>query len=214
MIISHKHRFIFFAVPKTATHAVRKTLRNHLATDDWEQQTLFGKQLLPIPELAAIGHGHISARQVKPHLTDETWNTYFKFSFVRNPFDRFVSACFFLNRERPNFERTAPAFMKQAIKRSRFQQRALGLPQAHFLTDSGGELAMDYVGRYETLQESIDFICDRIGVPSSDLSRKNASQHHAYTKYYDGELRNLVGNFYQDDLRLFSYAFEPVARLR
>ena len=33
MIISHKHRFIFVAVPKTATHAVRKALRPHLGRD-------------------------------------------------------------------------------------------------------------------------------------------------------------------------------------
>jgi hypothetical protein len=54
VIISHRHKFIFFAVPKTATHATREALRQHLGPDDWEQQVLFGKQALPMPEIAAL----------------------------------------------------------------------------------------------------------------------------------------------------------------
>lgn len=207
MIISHRHKFIFFAVPKTATHTIRQALRKHLAVNDWEQQTLFGEQYLPIPELAALKHGHISVRELKRHLPDDTWDTYFKFAFVRNPYDRFVSACFFLNRKTANFETSAVAFMKDALRRPRFQQRALGRPQADFLTDSSGKLALDHVGRYETLQESFDEICHRIGISSSDLSRKNVSQHSSHTKYYDQELKEQVADFYGDDLRLFSYEF-------
>lgn len=207
MIISHRHKFIFFAVPKTATHTIRQALRKHLAQDDWEQQTLFGEQYLPIPELATLKHGHISVRELKPHLPDDTWDTYFKFAFVRNPYDRFVSACFFLNRKTADFEASAVSFMKEALKRPRFQQRALGRPQADFLTDSSGKLALDHVGRYETLQESFDEICHRIGIASSDLSRKNASQHSSHTEYYDQELKDQVTDFYADDLRLFSYEF-------
>jgi len=208
VIISHKHRFIFFAVPKTATHAVRQALRTHLAAGDWEQQTLFGEQYLPIPELAAMKHGHISARQLKHHLPQGTWDSYFKFGFVRNPFDRFVSACFFLNRGVQDFQSSAGSFMKQAVRRPRFQQRALGRPQAHYLCDHTGEIAVDYVGRYESLQASFDHICKEIGISSSNLSRKNASEHDSYAKYYDKELRDLVADFYRDDLRLFAYEWE------
>lgn len=203
MIVSHSHKFIFFAVPKTATHAVRQALRQHLTEDDWEQQTLFGKQFLPIPELAALGHGHISAKQLKPHLPADTWETYFKFAFVRNPFDRFVSTCFFLNRGTPNFEGSALSFMKAALGRARFRARVLVRPQADLLTDSLGGIAMDFVGRYESLQASFDEICDRIGVPSSSLPRKNVSRHRSYDEYYDETLKQQVADFYRDDLRLF-----------
>lgn len=205
MIVSHRHRYIFFAVPKTATHAIRQALRKSLGSDDWEQQTLFGKQYLPIPALAAIDHGHIAVRQLKPHLPAGQWDSYFKFAFVRDPFDRFVSTCFFLNRRAVNFRATAIAFMKEAIRRPRFRKRALGRPQADMLIDGAGELALDYVGRYETLQESFAHICGEIGIPPSELFRTNASQHEAFASYYDEELIELIGEFYRDDLQLFGY---------
>ena len=203
MIISHSHKFVFFAVPKTATHAIRQALRQQLTEGDWEQQTLFGQQFLPMPELAALGHGHISAQQLKPHLAPDVWETYFKFAFVRNPFDRFVSTCFFLNRGTPNFENSALSFMKAALGRPRFRGRVLVKPQADLLTDDLGGIAMDFVGRYETLQASFDEICERIGIPSSNLPRKNVSEHRSYDQYYDEALKQQVADFYRDDLRLF-----------
>ena len=55
MIISAKNRFIFAAVPKTGTHAVRQALREHLGPDDLEQVGLFVTKRFPMPELAKIG---------------------------------------------------------------------------------------------------------------------------------------------------------------
>lgn len=211
MIISHRHRFIFFAVPKTATHTIRQALREHKGPEDWEQQVLFGTQSLPIPEIARIKHGHISAQQIKPHLDPEIWGNYFKFGFVRDPFDRFVSTCFFLNRGNEQFADQADSFMRQALSRPRFRQRVLVRPQIQQLSNASGEVALDFVGRYETLQQSYDEICERIGIPTTALARKNPSEHADYTEYYDDELRGIVGEFYEDDLRVFDYGFPPSA---
>ncbi len=213
LIISHKHRFIFFAVPKTATHAIRQALREHMGPDDWEQQVLFGKQSLPIPEIAKIRHGHISVRQIRPHIAAQVWDNYFKFCFVRNPFDRYVSTCFFLNRSNPNFSASAVSFMKQALSRQQFRQRILVQPQVMQLRDTDDEIALDYVGRYETVQQSYDEICERIGIPATDLARKNPSRHAAYADYYDDELRGIVGEFYKDDLASLGYGFAPSDQL-
>jgi hypothetical protein len=207
MIISHKHKFIFFAVPKTATHTIREALRQHTGPDDWEQQVLFGEQFLPIPQLARLRHGHISAQEIRPHLEAGIWESYFKFAFVRNPFDRFVSCCFFLNRANPNFEVAAVTFMKERLQRTRFQQRILVQPQYRQLCTADGAVALDYVGRYENLQQSYDTICERIGIPKTELSKKNSSEHSRYAKYYDDDLRQQVADFYKEDLRLFSYDF-------
>lgn len=207
MIVSHKHRFIFFAVPKTATHAIRQALQQHMGPEDWEQQTLFGRQSLPIPEIANIRHGHVSARQIEPHLSTEVWKTYFKFGFVRNPFDRFVSTCFFLNRHDANFSNSAVQFMKHCLTVERFRQRVLVKPQSEILTNASGEIAVDFVGRYENLQHSYDEICERIRIPTTDLTRRNPSEHATYAEYYDDELREVVATFYNDDLRIFSYGW-------
>lgn len=166
---------------------------------------MLGEQSLPIPELAKLGHGHISARQIRPHLSDEDWDSYFKFGFVRNPFDRFVSTCFFLNRDDPNFAARAMGFMKSALTVPRFRQRILVTPQNLQLSDSSGCIALDYVGRYENLQSSYDEVCSRVGIPSEKLPVKNTSKHAAFTDYYDEELHAIVANFYADDLRAFDY---------
>lgn len=210
MIISHKHRFIFFAVPRTATHAVRQALRAHLGEDDWEQQALFGKQVIPVPDIASIGHGHVSFQQARAYLPAGTVSSYFKFGFVRNPFDRFVSTCFFLNRRNPGFTGNEVEFMRQAIRNTRFRQRVLVSPQYHMLTDGNDTLMIDYVGRYETLQESFDNICSQIGVTPAELSMKNSSRHRQYQCYYDETLKLSVAEFYRKDFELFGYDTEKV----
>ena len=111
MIVSFAHRFVFAAIPKTGTHAVRQALRAHLGPEDMEQVGLFVDKRLPIPELAALEHGHIGLAQLRPHLPAEQFDSFFKFAFVRNPFDRFVSYCAFMTRERGEFEKDPKAVM-------------------------------------------------------------------------------------------------------
>jgi hypothetical protein len=166
---------------------------------------LFGESRIPIPEIAALNHGHITCRQLKPCISADIWENYFKFGFVRNPFDRFVSTCFFLNRRNPGFRGNEIAFMKQALRKPAFRRRVLVIPQADVLAGEDGQSEMDYVGRYESLQESYDEICRRIGLPAGVLARKNASIHSDYMNYYDAELKEMVGDFYRRDLELFGY---------
>ncbi len=211
MIYSNKHRFIFFATPKTATHALRQALTPRLGTDDWEQQVLYGQSAAPIPALASIKHGHISAAQLRPHVSDADWDSFLKFGFVRNPFDRFVSTCFFLNRNNENFAPDATRFMKRALRMPNFKQRILVRPQVELLTGSDGQLALDIVGRYESLQASFDEISAALGLPTVDLARKNASKHKSYTEYYDDELIESVAKFYADDFEKFSYDPELIS---
>jgi hypothetical protein len=66
MIVSHQHRFIFAAIPKTGTHSVRQALREQLGPDDIEQVGLFVDKRFPYPARAQIRHGHLSLEQVRP----------------------------------------------------------------------------------------------------------------------------------------------------
>ena len=207
MIISHTHKFIFFAVPKTGTHAVREVLRTHLSRDDWEQQMLTGNQKLPIPEIAEIGHGHITVREIRPYLSQEIWSEYHKFAFIRNPFDRFISVCAFLNRENPAFAKSPLAWMKEALSRPRFRERVLVREQFEQLCNEEREIGVDSVGRYESLQESLDAVLGKLSLPSSPLSVLNSSEHKAYSEYYDEELKGLVQALYSTDIEEFNYAF-------
>ena len=171
MIISESRKFIFVAIPKTGTHSVRRELRPHMGDDDLEQVRLFEQKQFPIPELARLGHGHISLAQLRPFLEPAKFDSFFKFAFVRNPFDRFVSYCAFMTRKGPDFERDPKRVMRQILAAPGPRKHILFQPQCSFITDSESKLLTDYVGRVEQMQTSFDEVCDRIGVARSTLER-------------------------------------------
>ena len=207
MIISKRHQFIFVAVPKTGTHAVRQALREHLGPDDMEQVRLFETKAFPIPELAALRHGHLTLSQVKPFLPAEDFAAAFKFGFVRNPFDRFVSFCSFMTRKQGYFDQDPRQvmhhflFVDPPLDRIHFQ------PQHIFFTGADGELLADYVGRVEEMQASYDEACRRIGIPSRPLEIVNSSRRGDYRDYYTDELKDEVARLYARDLELFDYEY-------
>jgi len=205
VIVSHRHRFIFFAVPRTGTHAIRTALGPVLGDDDWQQQSLTAEVRLPVPALARFNHGHLTLRQVQASLPANLWRDYFKFAFVRNPYDRFVSVCAMLNKRNPGYRGRESAFMKRALSIPRFRQRVLVRPQVDMLLDETGKLGMDYVGRYETLQQGFGEVCGQLGIAEIDLARSNASEHDGYASYYDHELTAAVTAFYRRDFETLGY---------
>jgi hypothetical protein len=97
--------------------------------------------------------------------------------------------------------------MKSAISHPRFQQRVLVRPQFMQLTDEKSHLAMDYIGRYEALRESMNFVNDALKFPRTTLKVKNKSDHADYRSYYDDELFSLVSDYYKADIKHFDYKF-------
>jgi len=211
VIVSHCHRFIFAAVPKTGTHSVRQALREQLGGGDVEQVGLFVNKRFPWQELAAIQHGHLSLRQVRPYLGEDAFGGYFKFAFVRNPFDRFVSYCAFMLRNDNLFQQNPRDVMRHFLFRAPPEHHILFQSQASLLVDEDGEtLLTDQIGRVEDMQGSYDAICARIGIASRPLDRVNGSRHGDYRLYYDRALADAVGARYARDLELFGYSFEGV----
>lgn len=207
MIISHQHKFIFAAVPKTGSHSVRQALRKHMSPNDIEQVGLFVNKRFPYADLAAIRHGHLSLKQVRPFLGGDVFSAYFKFAFVRNPFDRFVSYCAFMTRNTDDFAQEPRAVMRDFLFRLRPLQHILFQPQHTVLVDDDGQLLADEIGRVEEMQVSFDAICMQIGIPTSQLELINSSRHGDYRQYYDQQLIDGVAKLYRRDLELFGYKF-------
>ena len=206
MIVSAQHRFIFAAIPKTGTHAVRQALREHMGPQDMEQVGLFVNRKLPIPDLAKVGHGHLSLQQVRPYFRPEDFDGFFKFAFVRNPFDRFISYCAFMTREHGQFEQNPRAVMRHFIDNPQWQH-ILFQPQHVFVSGTDGQPLTDYLGRVEEMQQSYDEAARRIGIPSRPLERVNASSRRDYRDYYDQPLIDGVAKLYARDLEYFGYEF-------
>jgi Sulfotransferase family len=206
MIVSALHRFIFVAIPKTGTHAVRQALREHMGPQDLEQVGLFVNRRMPIPDLAKVGHGHLSLEQVRPYLRTEDFNGFFKFAFVRNPFDRFISYCAFMTREHGQFDTNPQGVMRHFID-SPPHEHILFQPQHRFVTGADGQLLTDYLGRVEEMQRSYDEAARRIGIPPRQLEKVNASSRRDYRDYYDEALIDGVAKLYARDLELFGYEF-------
>lgn len=206
MIISPQHRFIFAAIPKTGTHAVRQALREHMGPQDLEQVGLFVNRKLPIPDLAKVGHGHLSLQQVRPYFRPEDFDGFFKFAFVRNPFDRFISYCAFMTREGGQFEKNPQVVMRHFMDNPPWHH-VLFQPQHTFVAGTDGNLLTDYLGRVEEMQLSYDEAAKRIGIPSRPLDRVNASSRRDYRDYYDQALIDGVAKLYARDLEYFGYEF-------
>jgi hypothetical protein len=81
MLISHEHKFIFIHIGKTAGTSIEKTLCQHLdlAFDQTEKSP------------SGEWWKHIWARDMRQRVGGRTWEDYFTFAFVRNPYDLILS---------------------------------------------------------------------------------------------------------------------------
>lgn len=207
MIISHQHRFVFAAIPKTGTHSVRQALRQHMHAEDLEQVGLFVNKRFPFQELSEIRHGHITLQQIRPLMGEDDFSAYLKFAFVRNPFDRFVSYCAFMTRANGAFLKDPRSVMRQMLFDAPPADHILFQPQHTFVVDADGALLADEIGRVEQMQASYDAICARIGIASTPLGQVNSSSRGSYRDYYDQALIDGVAQRYGRDLELFGYQF-------
>ena len=205
MIVSFRHDFVFTAIPKTGTHAVRQALRQHLGPEDIEQVALFVQKKFPIPELAKLKHGHISLLQLQACLPEKQFESLFKFAFVRNPFDRFISYCAFKTRANGEFLARPHQVMAHYLRNP--PDGVLFWPQSQFVCDAEGKPLTNYVGRVEKMQESYDEIAMRVGIETTALGTVNASNRGDYRSYYTAPLRDAVAKLYARDLELFQYEF-------
>jgi hypothetical protein len=205
MILSHQHKFLFVAIPKTGTHALRFALRVHLDAKDEEQVGLFVQKKFSNETIANVRHGHIKGAEIKAVIDNENWRDYFKFAVVRNPFDRYISFCAFMNRDNFDFQLQPQKYVHSIIDRPKVRQRILFRPQHEFVCNVRGDLLLDFIGKYEQLQQDYDRIAEHIRLPSQVLRRINSSKHEHYSFYYDDELREKVYDFYKDDFDLFNY---------
>jgi hypothetical protein len=218
MIISHKHKFAYFHNPKCAGTSIGNTIANK-----WElsnNDIIVGEYGQPAPSLV---NDPSSIFYKQKHITISNLNEiysgdisgYYKFGFVRNPYDIAVSWYKFWFKWKGGSVNNQPAYNNwlkiQHMNFSEFVRckwfNNIATPADYFLCDATNKLLVDFVGKFENLQQDFDIICDEIKIPKQKLPHKNKSNHKHYTEYYDDETRQIIAKKYAKDIKYFNYEF-------
>ena len=232
MIVSHKHRFIFLKTKKTAGTAIEAALSELCGPDDiitpYREESEQDRKGLP-PQNYRIEHPlkptrslwrrlmrrperyyhqtvgyyeHMPAGRVRAYVGEDVWRDYYKFAFDRNPWDRQVSWYLYKTkskRARPSFER----FMSS---------RRRAYVDNHDIYMLDGELAVDFLGRYEHLEEDLNKalaaagVTQKISVPKVNVT-PNKDGARDYRSYYSPALRACVADWYAAEIKLLGYGF-------
>ena len=189
MIICHEQKLAFLHIQKTGGKSIRKVLQETFPT------AYVGKK-------KAARLWHIPAKQAYTR-----WNClhdYYCFAFVRNPWDRLVSWYHFMRQTESKRRRRA----KELDFPEWLQTYGIGnLPTQADMLCKNGKVMVDFVGRFESLQEDFDKIGDKFEFNAA-LPHINVSSHKDYHDYYTMPLQRLVAKRYERDCELFGYAFD------
>ena len=199
-MIVHKHKCIFIHINKCAGVAISRFL--------------------------GMRASHVDAKGYKRRYP-QFFSKYFKFTFVRNPWDKMVSFYHYHIRRGWDLnwdwnQANAPCFSdflritsQYDIAKQRRIFKNTGRSTSHmrmsnqldWLVDKNGSLLIDFIGRFENLQEDFSIVCDKIGIPHQELTQRNKSKHKHYTEYYDDETRQIVAERYAKDIAILGYRF-------
>jgi hypothetical protein len=217
MLISHRHRFAFIHVPKTAGSSVAFALWPHAdhVNRYWMNR---GLSLVGIhvnhyaPYRLKKFRTHTPAAILQRQLPADVFADLFKFAFVRNPWDLLVSSFHYLLKHQGHHRSTMASRLRSFADYAAYEIRRGKMSQSAMLTCRDGSLLVDFVGRFESLPSDFAYACRRIGV-EVELSRANATRHRDYRSFYDDRLAEDVGRFFAADVERFGYAFDDaVAR--
>lgn len=218
MPVSDRYQAIFVHIPKCGGSSVEKALGVFGARNDGDLAPA-PKILFGVERRRALQH--LTLREIRARLPKVTFDAYFKFSFVRNPFDRLVSEYHwrisermidasmsfkeFVRREVVPFKPTG-GIARWLDDRRRVVLEDHFLPQHVFVCDEAGRIAVDRLGRMESFEKDFKDICLALKVEAR-LPAVNRTAHRPYREHYDDQTRGWAERVYEKDLEIFHYAF-------
>lgn len=204
MILSHRYKFLFIHPAKTGGTSVELAFCELTNTPF--------KQTYENDELSVVENcKHSSARELRNIIGDEIWNNYFKVGFVRNPYERLLSDFSMhqqMQQDHPWLKRDWQRYPDFRSFLEAVRNEQVRVPQEYLcsmLADDKGRLLVDFVGRFERLQDDFNYVCDRIGLPRTELPRVSTSRHGSWEGYYTADTRAAVARYSRMDFERFGY---------
>src|SRR5439155_495056 len=206
-VISHKHKCIFVEVPKTGSTSVRailgKAWRPHLNLWQIRNQmetywTRYGGRKNRI--LAALYL--LLAEERRREIGRKQFETYFKFGFVRNPWDRVVSL----------YERTEALQLRDKMTFDEFVDwiqyssatcvhSSPHRYQLDWFVDPNGNVLTDFIGKFERLDEDWAFVAQKLGVSEKLPHRRENPRVRHYSEYYTSRTRDKIASLISHAMR-------------
>lgn len=224
-MISHKHKCIFIHIPKTAGQSIETSFLNDLNLN-WKNRRPLLLMHNSEPSIGPASLAHLLAKEyVKYHyISEELFNDYYKFTFVRNPYSRAYSFYKYLKfSDSMSFDN----FILKKFKRL-FLKRKFLRPQYDFIY-SNGKCLVDFIGRFENLEHDFKQIALKFNLEQK-LPRKNISKLTSFSqkKYsplfksllfyppfyrkpystdfkFSEKSRQILIDFYANDFKYFNY---------
>lgn len=165
------------------------------------------------------GGSHRKIMDYKKIFSPSTFKKYYKFTFVRNPWDRLVSTYFFLKKGGLTEKDKIWAdlnistyscfedFVNNWLNEDNISKSLHFQHQYVFLEDENGNLPIDFIGRFENIEKDFLIISEKLGI-DRELKKSNSSERNIdYRSYYNDETRRKVLKVYKKDICLFNYNF-------
>ncbi len=215
-MIVHKHKIIFIHIPKTAGSSIEKFFGIDKISHKWDRSNrLFLKGWDPVHKIH-LQHAKALDLLDKKLILQDVWYEYFKFAFVRNPWDRAHSDYLWMKGDR----KIEGSFEDYILKKGVFEKHLTNLdsmhtrgdhvfPQNEFVYDEKGNCLVNFVGKFENLQADFRKVCSMAGVEYKELPHEKKSKFlkPSYREFYDQSKKDLVADVYSKDIELFDYQF-------
>lgn len=214
MIISHKHRFIFVKTKKTAGTSLeialsgicgpRDVLTPVSTKDEHTRKRLGyrGAQNYRTSEYTFLNH--TKATKIRDIVGPDVWNSYFKFAFERNPWDKVVS-WFYWHKHMDN-ALTLEAFFES----QRFSD--VGDSGGFNLYSEDGEIILDHIYQFEQIEHATADLARRFGLTSlPPLPRAKSefrNDRRPFKEIFNKQQKEAIERAFCKEIALFGYRFE------
>lgn len=169
--------------------------------------------------LFACKIGHKTIKQFED-FDKNKFEDYWKFTVVRNPYDRLVSAFFFLKaggrnnidlkwskknlKNINNFENFVIELEKEEFRKSILSWQHFK-PQYLYLLNNKEKIDLDFIARIESIEQDFKTIKKHLGINGATLKHSNKSERKNWTEYYNKKTKKIVYQIYKEDFELLNY---------